>query len=520
MFDATRILSTTSPVIPLIAGQPSMVPVSISGTEAVNALSEFKICFATPDIQNYRTYAAANANLDDFIGHELTIAIQLEGNGTFIAGMPGGTGRGNIGAGVREISGLISDAKFLREEGRHALYELTIRPWLYLATLSTDCKIFQDKTAPEVLDIILAAYPFPVEKRLSAEERYPKRDIQMQYNETDFAFFSRLCEEWGISYWFEHSDGAHRLILGDCNSSFRQAPSEAYHELAFYTEGKKIDEETIHAFTPARKLVSGVYKTTEYDYTRPRADLTVSNQVLRPTALNNLEQYEYHASANYSQPKAGAQQEGNDPFDEGKFISAMRMQAISNAAQRGSGSGHLRGLPTGCITTIKGHPQQAANIGYIVLSTTLTIVDVSQETQRSDGGQQYRVDCDFEVCPVKGPDYHPERITPKPVIHTATALVVGPENQPIWTDQYGRIKIQFTWDRVGQNDQNSSIWIRTSEMWSGNQLGSTHLPRIGSEAILSFISGDVDQPIIIGYVNNQNNLPPWQLPSQQALSGT
>lgn len=519
MFNVAHTLSATSSAIPLVAGQPSLIPVSISGTEAVNTLFSYRVVMATPDNQNYRTYQAANFNLDDFIGHEMTMLIQLVGNGTFIPGMQGHTGMGNVGAGVREISGLISDARFLREEGRHALYEMTIRPWLHVATLRTNCKLFQDQTVVEVLDILLGDYLFPVEKRLYDDGRYPKRDMQNQYNESDFTFFSRLCEEWGISYWFEHSDGAHRLVLGDTNMSFRTAPSEAYHTLQFHTEGKRIDEETIHAFTLGKKLVSGIYTMRDYDYTRPKADLTLTSQELHPTAQNNLEQYAYHTDTNYSQPNAGAQPFANDTFGEGKWLALMRMQSNGNQAQRGIGAGHVRGLPAGCTFMLKGHPQASANVEYIVVSTTLAIEEVSSETQRTDGGQQYRVDCNFEVHPMQGQEYRPERITPSPIVHTATALVVGPRSQPVWTDALGRIKLQFHWDRLGQNDQNSSLWVRNSEMWSGNQLGSTHIPRIGSEVIVSFIGGDIDQPIVTGFVNNQNNLPPWALPNQQALSG-
>jgi type VI secretion system secreted protein VgrG len=313
MFNAPRTLSVQSSVIPELMGQPALIPVSLSGTEGVDQLFDYKLILKTPDAQNHLVVQVANFNLDDFIGRELTVMIELEGNGKFMAGAVGGS-LGNLGAGVREISDLITDARMLREEARHVFYEVTLRPWLHLATLRTNCKIFQDQTVVEVLDSLLVDYAFPVEKRLY--DSYPKRDYQNQYNETDYAFLCRLTQEWGISFHFSHSDGAHRLVLADANSAYAKFSSSAYHVLPFYTEGTRIDEETISAFTPARKLVSVAYTTRDYDYTRPRADLTSHRSDPRDTAHNRQEVYEWHAE-NYAQPQAGPQRATNAPMAEG-----------------------------------------------------------------------------------------------------------------------------------------------------------------------------------------------------------
>jgi type VI secretion system secreted protein VgrG len=313
MFNAPRTLSVQSSVIPELMGQPALIPVSLSGTEGVDQLFDYKLILKTPDAQNHLVVQVANFNLDDFIGRELTVMIELEGNGKFMAGAVGGS-LGNLGAGVREISDLITDARMLREEARHVFYEVTLRPWLHLATLRTNCKIFQDQTVVEVLDSLLVDYAFPVEKRLY--DSYPKRDYQNQYNETDYAFLCRLTQEWGISFHFSHSDGAHRLVLADANSAYAKFSSSAYHVLPFYTEGTRIDEETISAFTPARKLVSVAYTTRDYDYTRPRADLTSHRSDPRDTAHNRQEVYEWHAE-NYAQPQAEPQRATNAPMAEG-----------------------------------------------------------------------------------------------------------------------------------------------------------------------------------------------------------
>ncbi|WP_211460496.1 type VI secretion system tip protein VgrG [Collimonas silvisoli] len=292
MFNTHRTLSVTSSVIPELMGQPALTPVSLVGTEGINTLFDYKLTLKTPDTLNHLADKAANFNLDDFIGRQLTATIALEGGNL-----------GNAGAGTREITGLISAARALREEGRHVLYELTLRPWLYLATLTSDCRIFQDMTVVELLDSLLVDYAFPLDKRLI--ESYPQRDHQAQYNESDYAFFCRLCEENGISWFFEHSVGAHRLVLIDSMGAYKKFAGGACHVMNFHAEGKRIDEETIHAFVPARSLTSGKYSSGDYDYTRPRAELSASRSNPRPTAQNRREMHQWHAAAHYSQLSLG-----------------------------------------------------------------------------------------------------------------------------------------------------------------------------------------------------------------------
>ncbi|MDY7547206.1 type VI secretion system tip protein TssI/VgrG [Glaciimonas sp. CA11.2] len=522
---SSRTLSASSSAIPTRLNQPALVPISLSGTESMNALFDYTIVLMTPESLIHLSEDIANVNLDDFIGRELTIMIALDGSGGFVDSAFADNLLGNIGAGTREISGLITAASMLRQEGRHALYEVTLRPWLHLATLTTDCKIFQDQSVIEIIDLLFADYAFPVDKRLI--ETYPKRDYQTQYNESDFTFFSRLCEEWGINYFFEHDNGVHRLVLIDSIGAHKNSPSSAYHVVQFHTEGKHIDEECIHAFSPVHQLTSGQYTTRDYDYTRPKANLTASRYDPRPTAHNQQAVYQWHADAHYSQPKAGSgsastnRESQNDPFAEGDFIARLRMQALHSVGQRAQGQGHLRGMVPGCIFTLTRHPQTAANAEYVILSTTLRIDEAAQETQASDNAhrQRYRVHVDFTVQPASE-NVRPQRSTPKPLTHgPATAIVVGPQGQNIWTDTLGRIKLQFPWDRLGQHNHQSSCWVRVVAPWAGNQLGGMHIPRIGQEVIVDFLSGDPDLPLCTGRVYNQLNTPPWALPSQSALSG-
>jgi type VI secretion system secreted protein VgrG len=199
------------------------------------------------------------------------------------------------------------------------------------------------------------------------------------------------------------------------------------------------------------------------------------------------------------------------------------MQALRTHGSRAEASGNLRGMVPGCTFRLQKHPRQQANTEYLILDTRLLIEDVAQDSQireAADGRKQHwKVQVDFTAHPMVEV-LRPALTQPKPFTHgPQTALVVGPEGQNLWTDELGRIKVQFPWDRLGQKNQHSTCWVRVSSPWAGNQLGGIQIPRIGQEVIVDFLGGDADLPVCTGRVHNQLNLPPWALPGQSALSG-
>ncbi|WP_412180035.1 type VI secretion system Vgr family protein, partial [Variovorax paradoxus] len=416
--------------------------------------------------------------------------------------------------GAREINALVTEAAFLGEAGRHAQYLLTLRPWLHLAELRTDCRIFQDLTVVQILEALLARYPFPVRWRLA--EHYPPRDYQTQFNESDFAFFERLCQEWGIGYHFEHAGGAHRLVLGDGTGAFHPAAGR-YRDLDFHPPGWKLDAEYVHGFVPMHRIASGRYASREYDYMRPRADLSVGQGDSR------AEVYSWHdpvGGSHWAQPRAGRggfEEAANDPFAEGRQLALLRLQALRAEAVRARGCGPLRGLAPGHTFRLHGHPRQEVEATeYLALDTRLLIEEVGADSNRR---AHWRVNLDFTAHPLAEP-LRPALVRPKPVaVGPQVARVVGPAGRNLWTDALGRIKVQFPWDREGTHDAHGSCWLRVSAPWAGNQLGGAWLPRIGQEVIVSFIGGDADLPICTGRVHDRDNLPPWALPQQAALSG-
>ncbi|WP_175145222.1 type VI secretion system Vgr family protein, partial [Paraburkholderia phenoliruptrix] len=293
LFDAPRTLSVSGAALPMYGGQPILTPVKLTGRETIGELFEYTIELKTPDALAFSQSIAANVELDRFVGTEVTVSIQLEGKGHFIPGLAGNAGVANIGAGTREITGIVSDARMLREDGRSIVYALTLRPWLWQATKNSDCRIFQDMSVIDITDAVLSAYPFPVEKRLTTprpNKTWPKRDIQRQHFESDWTFLQRLWEEWGIFYFFEHSDGKHRLVLCDTMGALKPL-GDAYAAIRYEPPtGRRIDEEHIHDLSVSHALTTGAVTSVDYDYTLPRADLKVTREDPRNTGLGNVPQ--------------------------------------------------------------------------------------------------------------------------------------------------------------------------------------------------------------------------------------
>jgi len=485
--------------MPEILGQPVLVFSKLEGTENINGLFAYELEVKTPDTRNIVYGPAADLDMEAMQGRELTVEIELDGSGFGLAG--------GVGKGTREITGIVTDLRGPIFANDHIAYRMTLRPWLWLATLTTDYKIFQQKTVVEIAREVLADYNFSVENRLGSIE-YPAREYQVQFGETDYQFVCRILSEFGISFFWEHSDGFHRMVLTDGNGAFRHIPSAAYQTISWYPSSDRVDEEHLYEFEIHDRLVSGQWTHGDYDHNQPRADLNVHAKDPRDTSHATQEMYVW--PGDFTQPKTG-----NDAWKEGDLLARIRMEAMRQHGVRVRGKGNVRAMAPGHTFALKRFMRGKANREYLIYATHLLIEDVGQVT---GSGQQWRCEVEFEAQPTSE-IFRPERIEKPNVGGHCVARVVGPENQEIWCDNVGRVRVQFPWDRYGKNDANSSCWIRVADFASGDQFGSTHVPRIGQEVIVEFLGGDPDLPIIIGRVNNRLNLPPWNLPGQHALSG-
>ncbi|EEF2451964.1 type VI secretion system tip protein VgrG [Salmonella enterica subsp. enterica serovar Typhimurium] len=454
---------------------------SLDGGETLSELFSYVVQLKTPDTLNLGYVSpAANLPLKPMVGKDLCVNIELDGGGK------------------RHISGLVTAARVVGHEGRSVTYELRMEPWVKLLTHTSDYKAFQNKTVVDILDEVLAEYPYPVEKRLV--ESYPVRTWQVQYGETDFDFLQRLMQEWGIYWWFEHCEDSHTLVLADAISAHKACPDSPLVE--WHQEGLKLDKEFIHTITANESLRTGQWVLDDFDFTKPRSLLanTVANP--RETGHATYEHYEWPG----------------DYFDksEGEMLTRIRMEAQRSPGSRVLGGGNIRTLMTGYTFTLENYPTAEVNQEYLLMQTLLFVQD---NAQHSGQDQHFTFSTRFELHPTREV-FRPQRTVSKP--HTKgpqSAIVTGPAGQEIWTDQYGRVKVQFGWDRYGKMDENSTCWIRVSYPWAGKGFGMIQIPRIGQEVLVDFKNGDPDLPIIVGRTYNQDTMPPWGLPGMASQSG-
>ena len=487
-----RTVKATSEAIPQLLGEAQLEFVRVSGREGLSELFTY-----TVDLRPVSPTAAQSmleADLDDAIGQEMTLTIELDGMGTGLLG--------SVGAGSREITGIISRVEQIGGVSDNHHYRYALRPWLWLATQTADYKAFQNKTVIEILDEVLSDYIFSVDKRLDTSV-YPKLEWEVQHGETDAYFIQRLTEEWGITYFFEHDGGHHRLVLVSESGAWRKFPSDAYHTLPIYPHGFKVDAEHLARLEPIHRLRTGKITRKDYDPRAPKADLTTDDSLPRDTLYAEFERYEYEPGTYVDR-------------GEGNLRARIRMEECRAKGRRLRGVGALRGVAAGCTYQIANHDTTALNREVLVVSTEMQLEDVGVQTGST---QRYICHVSFDAQPTDEVFRPPHTVSKPRVRGIQRAVVTGPKNQELWTNDHGCVKVQFEWDRYGQYDENSSPWVRVANAWSGDQYGGMHIPRIGQEVLVDYLNGDPNTPIIIGRVPNQLNTPPWALPTQHALSG-
>ncbi|MFO1126863.1 MAG: type VI secretion system tip protein TssI/VgrG [Rhodospirillales bacterium] len=408
--------------------------------------------------------------------------------------------------GIRYFDGLTSQFCYLGGEGRYARYQARVDSWLWFLTRSTDCRIFQNKTVPQIVKQIFAEYPIAeYEDRLTAA--YPARTYCVQYRETDYDFVNRLLEQEGIYYFFTHTKNKHTLILADKDSAPERIPD--YERVPFYPpeeDGGIRERDHVSAWLVRQEVRSGASVLRDFDFEKPRANLECRRQDARPHAQADHELYDY----------PGIYLES----DDGETYSRLRLEETQADQEIVEGTGDVAGLIPGCAFTLTKHPRDDQNREYRVLTAAFELTSDEYESRDGGGdGAGFSHRCGFTAMDMRRP-YRPPRITAKPTVQgPQTAIVTGPAGEEIWTDKYGRVRVQFHWDRLGKRDENSSCWVRVSHPWAGKGWGAVAIPRIGQEVIVDFLEGDPDRPIITGRVYNAEAMPPYGLPAGAVQSG-
>lgn len=406
-------------------------------------------------------------------------------------------------SGSRFLNGQVTRFQLIGRENavsRFYIYKASVRPWLWYLTQTSDNKIFQQKTVPDVIKEVLGEYGYPFEMKLSGS--YRNWEYCVQYQETDFAFISRLMEHEGIYYYFKHENGQHTLVMTDDIASHEATPG--YDSIPYYGPDRhgKPQEEYVSMWEVVAQITPDGYATTDYDFTKPGASLDSVSKRSGGSENGNLEMFEWQGG--FQEP------------DHGEQYSRVRLQELQSIQEQVRGIANARGIAAGFTFNLRNHPRSAENKEYLVVSVNYRMSVAGYAT--GTGAQEVYEEI-FTALPASI-QYRAPRITPIPRTHgPQTARVVGPEGEEIWTDKYGRIKVQFHWDRYGKKNENSSCWVRVSSPWAGGGFGGLQLPRIKDEVVVDFIGGCPDRPIVLGRVYNASNMPPVELPGNSTISG-
>lgn len=435
-------------------GADDLLVDSLRGREGLSELFRFSLVMRS-----------TNPGLDpaDIVGQDISITLQAGD------------------AAPRHLHGVCTRFTHSGFDRDFATYEARVEPRLSLLRLSRDRRIYQAQSVDAIVKAVLQAGQVPFSDKLTGS--YPALDYCVQYDETALDFISRLMEQAGIFYYFTFASGAHTLVLADANSAFADCPGAAtLRFLPVY--GASRPQDAVTRFRREKQVALKQATADDYDFVQPSTSLAGSH-----SASDGAGGF-YEFATGHASASAGASR------------ARLRVEASQVLGQVLGGESYACGLTAGGRFTLQDHFVGALNTAYAVRRV---------HHQASDAGYANA----FEAFPASVP-FRPPLATPLPrAPGCETARVVGPSGEEIWTDQYGRIKVQFPWDRQGQGNDQSSTWIRVAQSFAGNGFGALVLPRVGQEVVVSYLNGDPQRPLVTGCVYNGENAPPVTLPDAQ-----
>lgn len=403
----------------------------------------------------------------------------------------------------RYFHGHINHFSYVGQGDRLHMYRAAVVPWFWFLTRTSDCRTFQEKTVPEIIQEVLdeMGYSGKYEIRLNGD--YRPWEYCIQYRETDFNFLSRLMEHSGIFYYFIYSENDHKMIIADQNGAFETSSDSS---VKFQKNLSQTElENPILEWNHSHEHKAGQWAHSDYNFQKPKTDLKAKSRGNTLKSESKFEFFDYPGE--YPEKKDGEQE------------IQLRMQEEDAGHNRVFGRGTSRFFSPGYQFTMAEHPEDSeANQKY-----TITTVQHSAHMGGSYVTDQVGVHRIYEnsfTCIPEAVPYRAPRLTPRPTISgILTAIVVGKDGEEIWPDDYGRVKVQFYWDRYGGNNEKSSCWVRVATPWAGANWGMVHIPRIGQEVVVSFVAGNPDRPLITGMVYNALNMPPYSLAENKTQSG-
>jgi type VI secretion system secreted protein VgrG len=463
---ATREIAIQTPL-----GDDKLLLRTFRGEEFLSRLFDFELDLASED---------PSIVYDNIIGQNVTIQVTLADGSE------------------RYWNGWISRFIQMQRDSVAAAYRATMVPWLWFLGQTTDCRIFQNKTVPDLIKQIFQENGYS-DFSMRLYGSFAPRDYCVQYRESDLNFVSRLMEEEGIFYFFEHEKGKHTLVLGNDPSAIKPCPSQDKVRCLGSAGGWK-DEDVVLEWFQEREYRPGVYTATDYNFETPSTSLLSS-----ATGKTKWELYDF--------PGEFTKRADGDKLVRTRLEEAQMPQLIAR------GRSNCRAFSVGSKFTLSEHFRDDLNQDYVLTALRHSGRHDIGYTSGDDAPTEPVYENLFECLPATAP-IRPPRITSVPVVQGChTAVVVGPAGEEIFTDKYGRVKVQFHWDREGKKNENSSCWVRVSYPTAGKAWGAIQIPRIGQEVIVDFIEGDPDRPIITGRVYNAGQMPPYDLPGKGMVAG-
>ncbi|WP_268796526.1 type VI secretion system Vgr family protein [Pseudomonas huanghezhanensis] len=461
---------------------------SFSGTEAISSLFAYELVLLSDD---------AHIELKSMIG----TAAQL---------------RLDLAPGARFINGFISRFSLESSDGGHARYTATLSPWLWMLSQRQDARIFQERTVEDIVRAVFAAYGTQVDVEFRLFQPLKPRSYVTQYFESDLDFVMRLLEDEGLLFFFEHSAQRHTLVIMDRSSELTPLPEQPV--IRFHSASVTETDDAITRWSAHRQLQSGQMEVQTNDYKQPGNTLAV-----RMKSLNDQGNVEAHPIYLRTPPCS------HRTHDDGEKLLRARIEAHEREGKGFSGASHCRAMCPGFTFELTQHFEHDLDSLADRQFLLLTVEHRGRNNYLSAEPATYE---NTFTCIRRKIPYKPTLKTPRPTMSgPLTAVVIGPENEEVFTDELGRIRVRFHWQRrtetstdPGAIDTHDTAWLRVAMPSAGERFGHQFLPRIGQEVLVQHMAGDVDRPLVTGVVYNAVQAPPYfsgepGLPGNKTLSG-
>ncbi|MEE4093001.1 type VI secretion system tip protein TssI/VgrG [Pseudomonas viridiflava] len=450
---------------------------SFKGEERLSSAYSFELLLLCED---------AGLKLKSMLGQHLVIEIELADSST------------------RYAAGYVTRFASVGSDGGIASYTATIRPWFSMLEHRVNTRIFQDATVAEVVTEVFSQFSAFSQYEFRLSSPLKRYTYITQYRESDLAFVQRLLEAEGIFYYFEHSAEGHSMII--CDDSTMLEPLPEQPQIRFHSASVTETSDSITEWSGNRQLQSGRIAVQTFDYRQPNNRLQVTMNSLNQQG--DVEAFEiYDCSGQYT----------HKDYDEGEALVRLRIEALELKGKRFDGQSNCRAMKPGYTFELAQH--YAHDKGTVDERQFLLVSVASEGYNNYLNDRQASYNNHFS-CVRRKIVFRPELTVERPTIAgPQTAIVVGPTGEEIFTDELGRVKIQFHWDRNGRHNENSSCWVRVAQTAASGGFGSIQIPRINDEVIIVFLDGNPDRPLVMGSLYNSQNSPPWSLPANKTQSG-